>query len=60
MTPLLFIQPLRGTALAVWSRGEYSSRPTLLGGLLILLRVTTVVIWREFAPQAPPAAVDSA
>ncbi|HVB14711.1 MAG TPA: DMT family transporter [Candidatus Dormibacteraeota bacterium] len=60
MAPLLFIQPLLGTALAVWVRGEHPSLPTLFGGLLILLGVTTVVIRREPAPQAPPATAGTA
>ncbi|MGH7642665.1 MAG: DMT family transporter [Candidatus Dormibacteria bacterium] len=60
MAPLLFIQPLLGTALAVWVRGEHPSLPTLFGGLLILLGVTTVVLRREPAPQAPAAAPGTA
>ena len=55
MAPLLFIQPLLGTALAVWVRGEHPSLPTLFGGVLILLGVTTVVLRREAAPAAPAA-----
>jgi drug/metabolite transporter (DMT)-like permease len=55
MAPLLFIQPLLGTALAVWVRGEHPSLPTLFGGVLILLGVTTVVLRREAAPEAPAA-----
>ena len=55
IAPLLFIQPLLGTALAVWIRGEHPSLATLFGGGLILLGVTTVVIRREPAPAAPAA-----
>ena len=60
MAPLLFIQPLLGTALAVWVRGEHPSLPTLFGGVLILLGVTTVVIRREPAPEAPVATAGTA
>ncbi|HVC38834.1 MAG TPA: DMT family transporter [Candidatus Dormibacteraeota bacterium] len=60
MAPLLFIQPLLGTGLAVWIRGEHPSWATLLGGLLILLGVTTVVVRREPAAEAPVASAGSA
>jgi len=50
MAPLLFIQPLLGTGLAVWIRGEHPSLPTLFAGVLILLGFTTVVQRREPAP----------
>jgi drug/metabolite transporter (DMT)-like permease len=60
MAPLLFIQPLLGTGLAIWIRGEHPSLPTLFGGGLILLGVTTVVLRREPAPQAPPATAGTA
>ncbi|HUY57898.1 MAG TPA: DMT family transporter [Candidatus Micrarchaeaceae archaeon] len=60
IAPLLFIQPLLGTALAVWVRGDHPSLPTLVGGALILLGVTTVVIRREPAPHAPPATAGAA
>ena len=60
MAPLLFIQPLLGTALAVWVRGEHPSLATLFGGILILLGVTTVVIRRQPAPQAPAASAGTA
>jgi drug/metabolite transporter (DMT)-like permease len=60
MAPLLFIQPLLGTGLAVWIRGEHPSLPTLFGGALILLGVTTVVLRREPAPEAPAATAGAA
>jgi drug/metabolite transporter (DMT)-like permease len=60
VAPLLFIQPLLGTGLAVWIRGEHPSPPTLVGGALILLGVTTVVLRREPAPNAPPATAGAA
>jgi drug/metabolite transporter (DMT)-like permease len=60
MAPLLFIQPLLGTALAVWVRGEHPSLPILFGGVLILLGVTTVVIRRQPAPDAPAATAGTA
>lgn len=60
VAPLLFIQPLLGTALAVWIRGERPSWATLLGGGLILLGVTTVVTRRDPAPEAPAATAGTA
>ncbi|HEY6537965.1 MAG TPA: DMT family transporter [Candidatus Dormibacteraeota bacterium] len=53
MAPLLFIQPLLGTGLAVWIRGEHPPVASLLGGGLILLGVTTVVAQHRGAgPEA--------
>jgi drug/metabolite transporter (DMT)-like permease len=60
MAPLLFIQPLVGTALAVWIRGERPSLATLLGGVLILAGVTTVVTHRRAEPEAPLATAGTA
>ncbi len=60
VAPLLFIQPLAGTALAVWIRGERPGLATLLGGALILLGVTTVVRQRRAAPDAPAATAGTA
>jgi drug/metabolite transporter (DMT)-like permease len=55
IAPLLFIQPLVGTGLAVLIRGERPSIATLFGGALILLGVTAVVTHRPTAPNAPAA-----
>ena len=60
MAPLLFIQPLVGTALAVWIRGERPSLATLLGGVLILAGVTTVVTHRRAEAEAPLATAGTA
>lgn len=60
IAPLLFIQPLVGTGLAVVIRGEHPSLATLFGGLLILLGVTTVVSNRRPAPDAPLATAGTA
>ena len=56
MAPLLFIQPLVGTALAVLLRGERPGVATLVGGGLVLLGVSLVAVQRQPGPQAPPAA----
>ncbi len=56
MAPLLFIQPLVGTALAVAIRGERPGAATLLGGALVLAGVTLVVVQRQPGSAAPPAA----
>ena len=60
MAPLLFIQPLVGTALAVWIRGERPSLATLLGGVMILVGVTTVVTHRRAQSEAPVATAGTA
>jgi drug/metabolite transporter (DMT)-like permease len=60
MAPLLFIQPLVGTALAVWIRGERPSLATLLGGVLILVGVSTVVTYRRAQAEAPVATAGTA
>lgn len=55
LAPLLFIQPLVGTALAVLIRGERPGLGTLLGGALIVSGVTVVVLRRPVGPDSPPA-----
>ncbi len=56
LAPLLFIQPLVGTALAIVIRGERPGAATLLGGLLVLAGVVLVVTTRQPLADAPPAA----
>ncbi len=56
MAPLLFIQPLVGTALAVLLRGERPGAATLLGGAMVLMGVFLVAVERHPSPGAPPAA----
>ena len=56
LAPLLFIQPLVGTALAVLIRGERPGPATLLGGALVLAGVVLVVTVRQPPAEAPPAA----
>jgi drug/metabolite transporter (DMT)-like permease len=56
MAPLLFIQPLVGTALAVALRGERPGAATLLGGAMVLMGVFLVAVERHPSPTAPPAA----
>ena len=55
MAPLLFIQPLVGTALAVLLRGERPGVATLLGGAMVLMGVFLVAVERHPSPSAPPA-----
>ncbi|HUY61447.1 MAG TPA: DMT family transporter [Candidatus Dormibacteraeota bacterium] len=55
LAPLLFIQPLVGTGLAVVIRGEHPPAAALAGGALILLGVATVVQQRQAPPSSPPA-----
>lgn len=55
MAPLLFIQPLVGTALAVLLQGDQPGLPTLVGGGLVLAGVTLVVGQRQAGPGATPA-----
>jgi drug/metabolite transporter (DMT)-like permease len=60
MAPLLFIQPLLGTVLAVLIRGERPGLPTLVGGTLVLGGVALVVGQRHPAPDSPPAGAGTA
>ncbi len=55
LAPLLFIQPVVGTLLAVWIRGERPGAATLLGGALVLGGVATVVRERRPGPRVVPA-----
>ena len=59
MAPLLFIQPLVGTALAVLIRGERPGLATLIGGALVLAGVGLVVATRQPLPAAPAAGAGS-
>jgi len=54
LAPLLFIQPVVGTGLAIWIRGERPGVGTLLGGLLVLLGVATVIRERHGGTTAVP------
>ena len=60
MAPLLFIQPLVGTALAVLIRSERPGLATLVGGGLVLAGVSLVVTQRQPAEAAPAAGAGSA
>ncbi len=60
VAPLLFIQPLLGTALAVLIRDERPGLATLIGGALILGGVSTVLGQRRPAPSSPVASSGSA
>ncbi len=60
MAPLLFIQPLVGTALAVLIRSERPGLATLVGGGLVLAGVSLVVSQRHPAETAPVAGAGSA
>lgn len=60
MAPLLFIQPVVGTALAVWIRGERPGLVTLVGGSLVLAGVSLVVTRRQAAATSPAASAGSA
>ncbi|MHB1525808.1 MAG: DMT family transporter [Candidatus Dormibacteria bacterium] len=60
MAPLLFIQPLVGTALAVLIRSERPGLATLVGGGLVLAGVSLVVSQRQPAEAAPAAGAGSA
>ncbi|HUY53708.1 MAG TPA: DMT family transporter [Candidatus Nanopelagicaceae bacterium] len=60
MAPLLFIQPLVGTALAVLIRSERPGLATLVGGGLVLAGVSLVVSQRHPAEAAPVAGAGSA
>ncbi|MHB8393185.1 MAG: DMT family transporter [Candidatus Dormibacteria bacterium] len=59
LAPLLFIQPLVGTALAILIRGEHPGTATLIGGGLVLAGVTLVIGTRQPAEAAPAAAAGS-
>ncbi|MHB1501211.1 MAG: DMT family transporter [Candidatus Dormibacteria bacterium] len=56
VAPLLFIQPLVGTALAVLIGGERPGLATLFGGLLVIAGVIMVVVTRQPLASSPPAA----
>lgn len=60
MAPLLFIQPLVGTALAVLIRSERPGVATLVGGGLVLAGVSLVLSQRHPAEAAPVAGAGSA
>jgi len=55
LAPLLFIQPVVGTLLAVWIRGERPGAATVVGGALVLCGVATVVRERRPGPRVVPA-----
>lgn len=59
LAPLLFIQPLVGTVLAILIRGEHPGTATLVGGGLVLSGVTLVIGTRHPAEAAPAAAAGS-
>ena len=55
LAPLLFIQPLVGTGLAIAVRGERPGPATLVGGALVLAGVVLVVATRQAPADALPA-----
>jgi drug/metabolite transporter (DMT)-like permease len=60
VAPLLFIQPLLGSALAILIRGERPGVATLVGGTLVLGGVALVVGQRHPKADAPTASAGTA
>jgi drug/metabolite transporter (DMT)-like permease len=50
VTPLLLVQPVAGTLIAIAVRGERPTAPTWIGGALVLAGVAVVALRRERGP----------